>query len=154
MGRSTKGRQDKYSAQFDLGTKDFKMYFDTITERVNTAIESALNELMETAYDLSQTYVPDSSGSNRQYSKPPNMGALKASGAWEKAKREGKVYITKLTYGDADVDYAFFVHENMPSKVPNKQYSTDGTGAYYLSRAINEVFTKENVIAAINKHLK
>jgi hypothetical protein len=52
------------------------------------------------------------------------------------------------------VDYAFFTEFDMPSTDGDKNYSSDGTGAYYLSRSLNEVFTREAVISAINKHMK
>jgi hypothetical protein len=154
MGRSTKGRQDKYSVNFDLGTKDFKLMFDAITAKVERAIEAALNDLMEQAYELSQKYVPASTGPNRKYALPPDAGALKRSGAWEKARRDGRKFISRLTYGDDVVDYAWFVEMDMPSTDGDKNYSSDGTGAYYLSRSLNEVFTREAVISAVNKHMK
>lgn len=152
MGKSSKGRAGGFTFKSPL--TEIKIAFSQVGNKVDKAIEETLNELMKEAYELSQTYVPDSNGPHRTYSPPPNMGALKASGQWDAVIKSGRKYITKLHYGDDVADYALFVHENMPSAVPMKNYSTDGTGARFLARAIETVFTKEAVIAMLRTKLR
>lgn len=84
---------------------------------------------------------------------PNRAGALRASGhvvvlTKGKSKKDRKLQ-AEVTFGDATVDYAAFVHEDKPRGVV-KNYTTPGTGNKYLVKgaakaapAIIKIFANE-----------
>ena len=74
---------------------------------------------------------------------PMETGKLRNTGRVEVgSSRRGNTTV-QVKFGDSDVDYAVFVHENMPRNVPEKQYTTPGTGHHYLqngaAESVNEI---------------
>ncbi|AHX01187.1 hypothetical protein M316_0122 [Nitrincola phage 1M3-16] len=60
-------------------------------------------------------------------------------------RKEGNGYVISIQYGNDKVDYAWFLHENLPSAYPDKNYTRNGTGSHYLTRAADYVLTERNV---------
>lgn len=73
---------------------------------------------------------------------PIKTGALRESGRVEVGESRAGNTTVEVTFGGGSVDYAVFVHEDMPRGV-EKTYTAAGTGPKYLQRgaaeALNEV---------------
>jgi len=113
-----------------------------IDNAVKNAMEEALREIAKQIFEKSQEYAP------------MDEGHLRESAKIHEIQWEGNVVKTSISYGNEKVNYAFFVHEDMPSAVSPKKYTTDGTGPKYLQRAVEEIFTDENVRKVFLKAIK
>ena len=115
----------------DMVAEDFKLYTLETNERITTY---ALKELAEMILAKADEFIPE--GETSKLRQSGKIGDVKII--------RDKMSIT-ISYGDEEVDYAFFVHENMPSSAPAKEYTRQGTGSHYLSRAADYVLTPNNI---------
>lgn len=68
---------------------------------------------------------------------PMDTGALRESGRVMLAKSRRGNPTVEVTFGSGSVDYAVFVHEDMPRGI-DKRYTTSGTGPKYLQQGAAE----------------
>jgi len=113
-----------------------------IDKSVKDAMEDALKDIAQQIFEKSQEYAP------------MDEGHLRESAKIHEIKWEGNVVKTSISYGNEKVNYAYFVHEDMPSAISPKKYTTDGTGPKYLQRAVEEIFTDANVRKAFLKAMR
>ena len=105
-------------------------------------IKHTLRYLAQQVLEKADELVPEGPTSN-----------LRQSGRIEDVRRVGDSWVISVKYGNAEVDYAFFVHEAMPSEADLKkprQYTRSGTGSHYLTRAADEILTDRNIRNAFN----
>ena len=76
---------------------------------------------------------------------PKKTGALRETGQTTVYKNKKGNIVFELSYGDpaSGVDYAMYVHENKPTPPAAKNYTTPGTGPYYLINGWNAA--KDNI---------
>jgi hypothetical protein len=141
MGRPTNSKYNRNL--FNKVEKDLKVYQDYMTKEFLLAVERAFKELAEEALKVTMDkYVP------------VDEGDLRDSGKVNYAKWEGSgKFVVQVTFGNEQANYAYFVHENMPSGVP-KSYTKSGTGPKYLEKGMYEVFTQVNINAAMKRQMK
>jgi len=107
-----------------------------VQKTVRLAVEEACEMLLEESMQMT----------------PLDEGDLRASGRIQglKVRRDNvKAYVV---YGDSKANYAYFVHENMPSKPPVKNYTTPGTGHHYLSIPGYKLITPALFQMLVKKH--
>jgi len=101
-----------------------------VSSRAFSSADNVAKKVAQDVYDKSQQYVP------------LDTGELKESGE-----------IVQLKKGHYEVVYraphAFYVENNIPSPPENKNYTTPGTGPFYLTRAIDEVASDTEVVGAL-----
>jgi len=68
---------------------------------------------------------------------PMDTGALRDSGEVNSGTTATGNTKVEITFGSQDVDYAVFVHEDMPRDRP-KSYTTPGTGPKFLQKGASE----------------
>lgn len=69
---------------------------------------------------------------------PKDTGELRRSGRAEvKESKRGNV-VAEVSFGNNTVDYAYYVHENLPNPPATKNYTTQGTGPYFLINGVNK----------------
>lgn len=110
-----------------LNTKD--KFFKDLDEVMDKTVKDIANMVWE----LSDQYVPEDDGD------------LRLSAQITPPEKKGNTYSSLVTYGNDTVNYAYFVHENMPQAYPDKNYTRPGSGPKYLERAVDEKFTNENI---------
>jgi len=130
------------NSNFKAVKKKLISYHKEMERASKEAMEEALKEIAQEIFAKSQEYAP------------MDEGHLRESAKIHEIQWEGNVVKTSISYGNEKVNYAFFVHEDMPSAVSPKKYTTDGTGPKYLQRAVEEIFTDENVRKVFLKAIK
>ena len=84
--------------------KNLQKVKDQLYLSVNREVENGINKVMKEVFDKSQELVP------------VKTGALRESGHLTyKTAPSGTSSEAEITYGDDEVDYAIFVHENLQS---------------------------------------
>lgn len=78
---------------------------------------------------------------------PMFTGALRDSGRVEAGMSVTGNVTVQVTFGNSEVDYAVFVHEDMPRDV-EKRYTTPGTGPKYLQLGAAES------VDEVNEHVR
>jgi hypothetical protein len=121
------------NSQFNSDIEKYKKYLikglkEEVNSRIEEAIINTLTEVSEAAYKSSQNKVP------------LDEGDLQATGKISEIRRDGNSWGVTISYGDSASNYAYFVHENMPSAFPDKTYSNQNgeRGPKYLERAMDE----------------
>lgn len=104
-------------------------------------IERAIRDVAQQVLDQADQYVPELDGD------------LRATGRVDVVEKRGKTWYAEVVYGDSEINYAFFVHEDIPSGV-EKTYSRPGSGPFYLQRAGDEVCTQQTFREALQKATK
>lgn len=137
MGRRTNSKVNSFKAMSQALQDKVKDFTATLTDDV---IEMALEDLAEQVLDRSLTYVPYDEGD--LYESGRMTDVVKTNGTWK----------VKVMYGTDEVNYAFFVHEDMPRGM-GREYSPAGTGPKYLEKAGDEILTDRNIKEAFRKAL-
>jgi len=82
---------------------------------------------------------------------PKKSGDLRATGRYEVKKSKRGRIVAEVSFGDPpDVDYAYYVHENKPNPPDTKDYTTPGTGPFFLKRGAEASKQKMDQIFAEN----
>ena len=125
------------------------MVESTIRQAEEAAVK-ALDDITQNVWMKADEYVPKDTEALR------NSVDIEQARVVERNRRAGNSLTrSRISYGNSEVDYAWFVHENKPNPPEVKNYTAGPTtGPKYLQKAINEEFTPEKVRESLLKHLK
>lgn len=115
-----------------------EQFFDDL----DAVMDKTTKDMTNMVWELSDQYVPEDDGD------------LRLSAQMTPPEKKGNTYSSVLTYGNDTVNYAYFVHENMPQAYPEKNYTRPGSGPKYLERAVDEMFTNENIKEVFLKNMR
>jgi len=116
--------------------------YNQTKENVDRAIEIALLDIGQQILDMADETVPEKSG------------ALRESGRVIDPVKNGDTWTLIVRYGNEQVEYAFFVHFNIPSPPELKNYSRPNSGPFFLQNAGDAIATPENIRAALQRAFK
>ena len=109
---------------------------EIMQERADSICEMAVRDVAEQVLTRALDYVPRKTGD------------LARTGRVEYVRKEGRAWVANIAFGDEEINYAFFVENDIPTGV-EKTYTKEGTGAFYLQRAGDEMATAENFRSAL-----
>lgn len=136
MGRTV---NSKWNAVGISGMSRFAVDLSKVMrERADKICEMAVRDVAEQVLEQALEWVPR------------DTGALADSGRVEYVEKRGNAWVTNIVFGDSSVNYAFFVENDIPTGVV-KNYTTPGTGAFFLTRAGDNIATAQNFTTALRK---
>lgn len=134
MGRTI---NSKWNRVGNIDPKRFALQLNAeMNRRADLIMEIAIRDIAEQVLQKSDEYVPE------------DEGDLRDSGRVDVVEKRGNSWYAEVVYGNSEVNYAFFVENDIPRGV-EKNYTRSGSGAFFLQRAGDETLTVENFNAAL-----
>lgn len=136
MGRKI---SSKWNSTANITPKNFTVQLQSRMMRLADQIcEAAIRDVAEQVLEKALEYTP------------MEEGDLRGTGRVEYVEKRNGRWEANIAFGDSEINYAFFVEMDIPQGVA-KNYTTPGTGAFYLTRAGDEIATMETFRTALQE---